>query len=306
VIEVFATVVSVTLTISGDVATFPQASKDALEDTLAASLGCAQPHCFFSLRLSPGSIKAIGQLTFPYPERSAAATAALAASTAAASSLVAQSTSSLSTALGVSVLSAEPVLVQTGVLAPLLVAPPPPSAPPPLVPWPPREPPPSTPPPPADPPLPPALPPPPAATEVLVDILSYGALVVGGLLLLATLSVRVSWWVFKRTKLYLLDRRFDADENRAFAQAQRNRERQSLIDSIHDRMDEEFEQQQRERWAAAEENLRQEQQKRTEADAAAAALAAYSENLEDEGAGALAGGKAKAAKPASIPEAADK
>ena len=82
--------------------------------------------------------------------------------------------------------------------------------------------------------------------------------------------------------------------------------RQSLIDSIHDRMDEEFEQQQRERWAAAEENLRQEQQKRTEADAAAAALAAYSENLEDEGAGALAGGKAKAAKPASIPEAADK
>ena len=161
-VQVRATVVSLGLTIAGDVASFGAAQQAALRASLRASTGCEEPACFLELRIQAGSIDVEGLLTIPH-EASATGTGAaatiptptatIAAVQAAATTLVTSPPATISSALGVPVTSADPeVGTLADVVVPLAVAPPPPLLPPSPLPSNPS-------------PLPPLLPPPPALSD---------------------------------------------------------------------------------------------------------------------------------------------
>ena len=286
----------VTLTISGDVATFSTNARNLLSVKMAEALACALPACFFELLLSSGSIKVVAVLTFPFPSQDSVVAAALSASTAAANSLVNQSIADISNTLDVAVLTVAPVSVMANQTVPIVVAPPPPSTPPPLAPLPPFAPPPLLPPPPSLPPMPPALPPPPVVGEVFLMITSWLFLGVGGLIMGVVLAARVAWYCHKRITLFKLDRSLDAMERRAFADAEADKETSQLIATIHRRREEEYEARREARWEAialSRENAAQKREaaaqkaaQKKEADAQkaaeAAALAAFANGLQDE------------------------
>lgn len=133
-VQVQATVVSIGLKLSGDVATFTQAQREGLRNSLRASLSCQEPACFLTLRVQAGSINVDGILTIPQtPSAGAPATpaATIAAVQAAATTLVSSTPAAISSSLGLSVTSIDPsVQTQADVVVPLAMAPPPPSLPP--------------------------------------------------------------------------------------------------------------------------------------------------------------------------------
>ena len=94
-------------------------------------MGCHAPDCVLELRVAAGSIALVAVVAVPdvAPSSGADASALAASVGAAAAQLVAQPPAALTASLGVSVASAAPVEVQSGVLVPLLVAPPPPMPP---------------------------------------------------------------------------------------------------------------------------------------------------------------------------------
>lgn len=141
-VSVPASVVTVGLTIAGDLASFGPAQEASLKTSLRKELSCEEPACFLSVRLRAGSINVETSLTIPQPAAAAAApgaapiatnpSATLAAVQAAANNLVTSPTATISSALGVAVTAADPaVSLQTDIVVPLAVAPPPPSPPPP-------------------------------------------------------------------------------------------------------------------------------------------------------------------------------
>jgi hypothetical protein len=150
VVETVATVVELGLTISADLASFGEAEQASLKTTLELELGCFPPACLLELRLSASSVAVSAILTIPDtgPGNSSATASSI---TTAATTLVQQPPEALSSSLGVTVVSAAPVAVASGVAVPIAVAPPPPS-PPPSPPSPPPSPAPSP------PPLPPSSP----------------------------------------------------------------------------------------------------------------------------------------------------
>ena len=129
--------ISLPLSIAGDVASFGSAERSTLKASLRSSLGCIEPACFLSLVVSAGSVTVEARLTVPEAasaqQGGAASSApggtAARAIEAAAIALVAQSPSSMSARLGVTVEAAASVSVATGQRVPMLVAPPPPSPP---------------------------------------------------------------------------------------------------------------------------------------------------------------------------------
>ena len=141
-VSVPASVVTVGLTIAGDLASFGPAQEASLKTSLRKELSCAEPACFLSVRLKAGSINVESSLTIPQAAAAGAApgagpiattpSATLAAVQAAANNLVTSPTAAISSALGVAVTAADPaVSLQTDIVVPLAVAPPPPSPPPP-------------------------------------------------------------------------------------------------------------------------------------------------------------------------------
>ena len=132
--QVQATVVSIGLKLAGDVATFTQAQRDSLRNSLRSSLSCQEPACFLTLRVQAGSINVDGILTIPQaPSAAALATPAvtIAAVQAAATTLVSSTPAAISSSLGLSVTSIDPnVQTQADLVVPLAMAPPPPSLPP--------------------------------------------------------------------------------------------------------------------------------------------------------------------------------
>jgi hypothetical protein len=148
IVEVTATVVSLGLTIGGDVASFGAAEQADLASNLRSTLSCVEPICILELRLSSaGSIVVDVVLTIPETSASSGATNTSAAANvaAAAQTLVAAPASSLTASLGVSVQGTTAPTVASGIAVPLVVAPPPPSPPPPTPPPPDSPPPPSIP-----------------------------------------------------------------------------------------------------------------------------------------------------------------
>jgi hypothetical protein len=134
-VEVAATVIELSLTLSNDIDSF-EASTASLTASLKSELGCNEPTCFLELRATTaGSVNVVVLISIP--DRSAAhisssSSASISASVeAAATSLMAKPLADLTALLGVSVASTAPVQVATGVKASLVVAPPPPFPPPP-------------------------------------------------------------------------------------------------------------------------------------------------------------------------------
>ena len=141
-VSVPASVVTISLTIAGDLASFGPAQEASLKTSLRKELSCEEPACFLSVRLKAGSINVETSLTIPQAAAAAAApgagptttnpSATIAAVQAAAKSFVMSPTAAISSALGVSVTAADPAITfQPDVIVPLAVAPPPPSPPPP-------------------------------------------------------------------------------------------------------------------------------------------------------------------------------
>ena len=136
VVQTLATVITLGLTISGEVATFGEQAQDALKSALRSACNCYEPGCLLTLRLRPASIAVSAILTIPEAsgatDTSGGNSTDLAASvTAAASALVAQDPSAISSALGDAadfffVVAAAPIEIATGRQVPLAVAPPPP------------------------------------------------------------------------------------------------------------------------------------------------------------------------------------
>ena len=142
-VQVPATMVTVGLKLAGDVASFSRAQRDALRDSLKASLSCAEPACFLTLRIQAGSIDVEGLLTIlQVPPTTATGTgtgantapaatdSTVAAVQAAATTLLSSPPATISSALGVAVTSADPVIrTQANVVVPLAMGPPPPMPP---------------------------------------------------------------------------------------------------------------------------------------------------------------------------------
>ena len=134
-----STVVEVGLTVSGDVGSFDETRQENLRARLRQTLGCNEPACFLTLRVSAGSVTVAAVLTIPDapPDSDSttitSAAAAAAAVTAAANVLATQPIAEISTTLGETVEEAPPVAVGHAIV-PLVVAPPPPSTPPPFLP----------------------------------------------------------------------------------------------------------------------------------------------------------------------------
>ena len=131
---VVATVVELGLTIAGDVASFDDAQKANLKESLQTQLNCLEKDgCFLEVRVSSaGSINVAAILTIPDAAGGNATAVQQAANT-----MAAQPASSLSVSLGVSVEVMPSVQISTSVTVPLAVAPPPPSPPPSPLPSPP-------------------------------------------------------------------------------------------------------------------------------------------------------------------------
>ena len=127
-----STVVEVGLTVSGDVGSFDETRQENLRARLRQTLGCNEPACFLTLRVSAGSVTVAAVLTIPDapPDSDSttitSAAAAAAAVTAAANVLATQPIAEISTTLGETVEEAPPVAVGHAIV-PLVVAPPPPS-----------------------------------------------------------------------------------------------------------------------------------------------------------------------------------
>ena len=136
-VQVRATVVSLGLTIAGDVASFGAAQQAALKASLRASTGCEEPACFLELRIQAGSIDVEGLLTIPHETSAtgantapATANSTVAAVQAAATTLLSSPPATISPALGVTVTSADPIIrTQANVVVPLAMGPPPPMPP---------------------------------------------------------------------------------------------------------------------------------------------------------------------------------
>lgn len=134
-----STVVEVGLTVSGDVGSFDETRQQNLRARLRQTLGCHEPACFLTLRVSGGSVSVAAVLTIPDapPDSDStaitSAAAAAAAVTAAAEVLATRPADEISSSLGETVESAAPVSVGHAIV-PLVVAPPPPSSPPPSLP----------------------------------------------------------------------------------------------------------------------------------------------------------------------------
>ena len=136
--------VSLTLVASFDAASFDEAKRSDLAQSLRVELGCYEPECVIVLRVPAGSLRVTAVLTIP--DSAAAADATAAAVKTSAIALVAKPASAITASLGVAVTSAAPISISRAVV-PIVTAPPPPPLPPPS--------PTSLPPPPALPPLPP-------------------------------------------------------------------------------------------------------------------------------------------------------
>jgi hypothetical protein len=137
VVQTPATVVTVGLTLAGDVASFGPVQQADLKASLQTSLSCKEPACFLAIRLRAASISVETILTIPQAAAmgpttsSATPSTTVAAVQAAANALVTSPPAAISSALGVAVTSADPaVSTQSDVVVPLAVAPPPPSPPP--------------------------------------------------------------------------------------------------------------------------------------------------------------------------------
>ena len=136
-VQVPATMVTVGLKLAGDVASFSRAQRDALRDSLKASLSCAEPACFLTLRIQAGSIDVEGLLTIPHEASATGANTApatadstVAAVQAAATTLLSSPPATISSALSVTVTSADPIIrTQANVVVPLAMGPPPPMPP---------------------------------------------------------------------------------------------------------------------------------------------------------------------------------
>ena len=143
-VEVTATVIRVSLTLEQDVDSFTVEAQATLEIRLREALGCHEPACRLTLRVSSASVSIVAALTIPETTTDAdtaesstapssgngTAAATAAAVEAAASSLLAQPITTLSADLGVSVASVASLSVSSHVSVPLVVAPPPPLLPP--------------------------------------------------------------------------------------------------------------------------------------------------------------------------------
>ena len=115
--------------------TFGTAQQESLKTNLRSTLGCEEPVCILTLRVSTGSINVAAILTIPDTPTSgvggaANATATAAAVASAATALVAQPASAISSVLAVAVESAAPTVSVGHAITPIVVAPPPPSPPP--------------------------------------------------------------------------------------------------------------------------------------------------------------------------------
>lgn len=133
-----STVISMELTIGGDLSDFGAAEQAAFTDTVASELGCIAPSCIIECRFSAGSVNVESVMTIPNGDGGGggAAAAAVASVSAAATTLASQPVSALSMSLGVTVVAAAAPIVAVGVAIPMAVAPPPPSPPPLLQPTP--------------------------------------------------------------------------------------------------------------------------------------------------------------------------
>ena len=129
VVTVLATVVSIGLTITGDVFSFGDEAKDALKSTLQAALSCTAPACFLELTITPASIAVEAKLTIPYADTGSPADETEAIVAAGQALTATSNMGTLSAALGVSICAVSPLVTSVGSV-PLAVAPPPPSTPP--------------------------------------------------------------------------------------------------------------------------------------------------------------------------------
>lgn len=129
VVNVVASVITLSLTLAGDVSSFGASERANLAATLRTTLTCEEPTCYLELRITSSSIAVEALLTIP--DARPGATAATASITTAANSLTALTPAGISSAIGVTVTAAQPVSVQSSITVPLVVAPPPPSPPPP-------------------------------------------------------------------------------------------------------------------------------------------------------------------------------
>ena len=127
VIDALATLVTFSLTIQGDAASFDDTARGVLTRNLADALGCVPPACLLELRLgAPASIQV--DVTIIVPQNHAGSADVSSVVTSAATELVTRPPAALSNALGVVVLGAKPVQVSHTVSVTLVVAPPPPPA----------------------------------------------------------------------------------------------------------------------------------------------------------------------------------
>lgn len=131
--RVRAAVVEVGLTISGDIDTFSTDEQDSFRMSLRNTLGCHEPSCSLTLRVSAASVSVSVILVIPSASEGDSATAAAAASTAAAvasaaARLVSLDLSAISACLGMTVTAAAPISIGQAEV-PLVVAPPPPTLP---------------------------------------------------------------------------------------------------------------------------------------------------------------------------------
>lgn len=244
VVEVVATVVEFTLTLSGDVANMDDSARARLRGALGESLSCVAPLCHVQLRFTSASVRVDASLVIPDAGGAAAASAATAVSNA-ATAFVALPTSTLSSLVGATVESVAPtVTVQASTSVPIAVAPPPPELPPASPPPPPRTPPPS--PPPLAPP-PPLTPPPPTAVELGLDLAAAVILYGGAGVMAMALFGCFALWTYRRLHLRLLRLKLERLEREADERAERDAQIESLVKTIHDRMDEEAQRKRAER-----------------------------------------------------------
>lgn len=127
--EVVSTVISIGLTVAGDVASFDEKKRSDLSQNLKKSLQCEEPDCILKMTISAGSVRVDVDLIIPSTSNTATAIASEVSS--AAETLTTSDPSVLTSSLGVTVEAATPPVVKSGVAVAIKVAPPPPPAPPP-------------------------------------------------------------------------------------------------------------------------------------------------------------------------------
>lgn len=124
VVEEEAQIVTVSVTLAGDIASIDQA---ALTASMATTLGCVSP-CQLELTLSSASVDVTAKMTVPTSAASTASSVAANAQSFASSS--ASDVNAFLGAAGVTVVAVSPVVYQTKQTVAIKVAPPPPSLPP--------------------------------------------------------------------------------------------------------------------------------------------------------------------------------